>query len=259
MNRKSNDASRSRIAVIGALALSLGIAFFGFATVGSNTAHATAVACPYYDCGNWVIPHSGYALTNGPITFPGASPPLELRALDLVGPMQVSETVPLPQPGSSAQPESVMFGQMLIDLGPGTALEGRNLFADLTFPIANNGAGGGTTYDTQMLGLSVAATYVSPSGPIPFLIRESPTLGSTGQHTLSALPTPGTFQVDSFFDVFVELSLDNGQTFYPGSSPIHLDLQNVSPEPASMVMAGIGFVGVAAFVRRQRLRWRNAS
>lgn len=65
--------------------------------------------------------------------------------------------------------------------------------------------------------------------PVGTLIRESPTLASTGQTRLTDLG--GQFQIDSFFDVFTELSIDNGQTWAPSSSPLRMTLGPVNPTP----------------------------
>jgi hypothetical protein len=54
-----------------------------------------------------------------------------------------------------------------------------------------------------------------------YQLRESPTLASTGQcHAMST--GGGNFQITGFFDVFVELSTDGGQTWTPGSAPEHI-------------------------------------
>ncbi|MBL8382506.1 MAG: PEP-CTERM sorting domain-containing protein [Burkholderiales bacterium] len=67
----------------------------------------------------------------------------------------------------------------------------------------------------------VALSLVSTANPA-ILLRESPTLQSSGQMTLTSdgSGTGGTF--DSFFDVFVELSLDGGNTFNLIGPPVHL-------------------------------------
>jgi hypothetical protein len=54
--------------------------------------------------------------------------------------------------------------------------------------------------------------------PAGMLLRESPTLSSTGQ-VLSYSSSP----FSGFFDVFTELSTDGGQTWIPASGSDHLD------------------------------------
>jgi hypothetical protein len=68
------------------------------------------------------------------------------------------------------------------------------------------------------------------------LIRESPTLASTGETTITDIGS-GMYRIDSFFDVFTELSIDGGQTWIPGDSPMRLEL---IPEPATILLLGLG-------------------
>lgn len=58
------------------------------------------------------------------------------------------------------------------------------------------------TFDTEMLAMDLTGAG--------FMVRESPTKASTGKVT----PIPGG-GFDSFFDVFVELSFDGGQSWVP--------------------------------------------
>jgi hypothetical protein len=56
------------------------------------------------------------------------------------------------------------------------------------------------------------------------------------------------FHIDSFFDVFTELSVDGGQTWMPSASSVRVNL--VVPEPASIALAGLALIGLAAVARR---------
>src|SRR6185369_6360743 len=62
---------------------------------------------------------------------------------------------------------------------------------------------------------------------------ESPTLQSTGQTTVR--PVAGGFMISSFFDVFTELSTDNGVTWMPAQQSAHVELRN---DPAGVVPVG---------------------
>ena len=63
------------------------------------------------------------------------------------------------------------------------------------------------------------------------MLRESPTLRSQGGTAITPVPTTGTYRIDSFFDIFTELSVDGGATWTPASSaPAHHELQSSAPE-----------------------------
>ncbi len=96
------------------------------------------------------------------------------------------------------------------------------------------------TFQTEMLALNLV-------GGGGIMIRESPTLPSQGQTTITSIGG-GQFRIDSFFDVFTELSIDGGQTWIPsnGSTRVELGI----PEPGTRLLLGLGFALI--FVRRKK-------
>jgi PEP-CTERM motif len=87
------------------------------------------------------------------------------------------------------------------------------------------------TFNTEMTQLDLSGGGI--------FIRESPTLQSTGA-TMITDNGNGTFHIDSFFDIFTELSLDGGQTWTPSSSSTHVDLVAAAPEPGTLFLLGAG-------------------
>ena len=73
-------------------------------------------------------------------------------------------------------------------------------------------SGGTTTYTTEMLQLPLTAGTI--------MIRESPTKQSLGKHTIR--PDVGIFRISSFFDVFLDLSVDGGQTWIPANRSVRV-------------------------------------
>jgi hypothetical protein len=65
------------------------------------------------------------------------------------------------------------------------------------------------------------------------MIRESPTLPSLGQTSITDLGG-GLYQIDSFFDVFTELSIDGGNTWLPADSSVHVQAGN--PQTGSFML-----------------------
>jgi hypothetical protein len=73
------------------------------------------------------------------------------------------------------------------------------------------------------------------------MLRESPTLQSTGITTLTSLGG-GQYEIGSFFDVFTELSLDGGATWAQAEFAV--------PEPVALTLAGWAAIGLAVASRR---------
>lgn len=79
-------------------------------------------------------------------------------------------------------------------------------------------------------------------------IRESPTLPSLGSTSITDIGG-GMYHIDSFFDVFTELSLDGGATWRPSAGPSHVILG--IPEPTSIVLIGLALIGLIGIPRRR--------
>ena len=87
--------------------------------------------------------------------------------------------------------------------------------ANVTVRVAYNSTlpGSKDVFDTEMLALTISGGTLPPG----VMIRESPTLASTGQTTIRPI-AGGLYAIDSFFDIFTELSIDGGQTWAPSES-----------------------------------------
>ena len=133
-----------------------------------------------------------------------------------------------------------------------------DVFTDITL-VSNGGApthfsshmngqmkitnAGGGAYQTEMLQMDITGGLL----PAGMMIRESPTLQSLGQTTIT--PQGSQFTINSFFDVFTELSLDNGQNWSPASGSEHM-VGGPTPEPATFLAIGAGLFGLG--LRRRK-------
>jgi hypothetical protein len=166
----------------------------------------------------------------------------------------------IPSPGAPSYappaPGGTIIGNSFFDIFTEVSLDGGGTFAPMTVlsaptavQMTSAGAGGGTrSFDTEMLQLNISGGTLPPG----VMIRESPTRASTGRHSATDV-SGGTYQIDSFFDIFTELSVDGGQTWMlavdtqGGASPMHMVL---TPEPATMTLLGLG--SLVALIRRKR-------
>jgi len=130
--------------------------------------------------------------------------------------------------------------------GGGTWIPVGDIYAPALTTVRITGVGP-LDYSTEMLGLNITAS--TPLGTV--LIRESPTLASTGHTTLTAVS--GGYTVDSFFDVFTEISLDGGNSWIPDSlGPVHVLYECPEPGTTSIGLLGLGLAGLLRMHRRSR-------
>ncbi len=111
----------------------------------------------------------------------------------------------------------------------------------------SNGAGGGgggggaTTYQIELISMVLTGTFDDGTS---FTLQESPSLASTGVHITEPQPD-GQWQVDSFFDIYFELTVGGGPVA-AASGPQRMTLV---PEPATLFVMGCGAIGL---LRRRR-------
>ena len=163
--------------------------------------------------------------------------------------------VPGPPPGG-AQVDSFfdVFTELSIEpLGTASMVRESPTLQSIRTTRRNGLPPGTSVFDTEMLQLDLAGGSAGSTLPPGVMLRESPTLQSTGQTSITDIGG-GQFKIDSFFDVFTELSVDGGQTWTPSNAPLHL--VGGVPEPSTLMLAGLSLVAYTAMSIRRARRGR---
>ena len=134
-------------------------------------------------------------------------------------------------PPSLGTTQTHTFGSQVdfeVSFDNGATFQPASVPANATVRVTHTSDSGVTNiFDTEMLALNILGGTLPPG----MMIRESPTLASTGQTTMR--PVTGGFMISSFFDIFTEVSLDGGSTWSPSTGPGRMQLTAPAPEIAA--------------------------
>ena len=115
------------------------------------------------------------------------------------------------------------------------------LTGPMVMDVIGKGADTAGTWDTEIVSMSLM-------GEVPDrIIRESPSMQSLGSVTVNDLGG-GLYHIDSFFDVFTELSVDGGSSWMASAGSTRFV---IVPEPATMSVLGVGALMVLARRRKR--------
>jgi hypothetical protein len=142
--------------------------------------------------------------------------------------------------GTNETFDSIVLGNVSINGGPFNAI---SLFGPVQVFLFGYNPGDTGTFDTEMLSMSLQ----SVGGSV--MIQESPTQQSKGKTTITD-QGGGLFRIDSFFDVFTELSLDGGNNWVASVDKTRVDLGN-TPLPAAWLLfvSALGALGLLGWGR----------
>lgn len=139
-----------------------------------------------------------------------------------------------PPTGGSSTGFFDVFTEIRVDGGPFVPLSGKGTLVhrDSGLPYL----------EAEILSMSVSSSLGSPS----LLMRESPTRPSLGQTKLTIAGRET--RVDSFFDVFFDLSLDGGATWLSLTESVPL---GTVPEPATGTLLAMSVIAATTIARRK--------
>lgn len=126
--------------------------------------------------------------------------------------------------------------------------------------VSGGGGHGVTIFNRTSLGstgtFNLEINFLDLTGQ-GFRIRESPTRQSLGQTQVTDIGN-GDFRIDSFFDIFTELSVDGGESWIPdnnSSTGAHFQsatfVESVVPEPSSFLLLSGACLTLLARRRRR--------
>ena len=197
----------------------------------SNMCSFTVTVLPpiskWFYTGNLLPPANGMTLQPAPlgITFPGG-----IIISNVAQRFFGSSNAPPNILGGSVTASGACVMELDISLDGGATWHSCVVSnVPVTVGITNNGSDSGDTlYVTELTQLNVSGGTL----PAGVLIRESPTKASLGQTRIQ--PDTGGYQIDSFFDIFLEVSTDNGSTWVPAGGACTVQWQ---PDPMQYGLA----------------------
>ena len=161
---------------------------------------------------------------------------MEMKKIELLSREPIN-VIPLPPPGGSTMVSSFFDIFTEVTVGGTTYADSFfDIFTDVNVRNVTESGDPVETYETEILSLNLSGADL----PAGIQIRESPTRASSGQHRVTHL-TGGGYMVSSFFDIFLEVSTDGGQTWTPADRPMHSEMGlgvELSPEPQPFPVQG---------------------
>jgi hypothetical protein len=180
-------------------------------------------------------------LTNSPVQYD--SIPTEMLSLSLVS---SQPPVVTSDPGNGSFQVDSFFDIFYEVAAPG-GTHTVDSFFDIFFEIAFTPTGStndSRDWDVEILSLDLRGAPNNDSLERP---QASITNPHHGHVTILKLSEQGggTFQIDSFFDIFTELSIDGGNSYHPSIGPAHVASHATVPEPATALLVALGLSGLA--------------
>ncbi len=188
-------------------------------------------------------PDTGWYVAAQPVTYAIPGSPVVLSQIEHV---PFAATTVRTSDGNGGELET--FNSELLGMASvnGSAATPITLMGSVTVDVFDYSTGQLGTFNTQMTSMDMTGTLAGQSVQITL----DPNNVSTGQSSITDIGG-GNYVISSYFDVFTELSVGGG-TAKPSSGSDPVTLQQV-PEPAALIVwAGLGAMGLIAYVWRRR-------
>ena len=200
-------------------------------------------------CGEYLTPADVHALFEDPNLDPNIKKAIlsDISHSRFLNPVITPVPDPMDGPDELEKFESTLTGLVEVTFGDGTVISDLPVILQGAVEVLSQGKAGNTTgtFQTEILSMSLSGDL----NGTPIQIRESPDLASLGETTITPLVT-GDFQIDSFFDVFVDISIDGGPFIPQTGGPSRVDL---APEPSAVTLLLLGAaIGFGSWRKRRR-------
>ncbi len=215
-------------------------------------AAASATSDSFFDI--WV------ELSDDPIRFQMTGPPTSYGGIqtELVS-MELRSSAPIQVVSDPGDGTFVVdsFFDIFYSAGPPGGPYSIDSFFDITYRMSftlTDSSADHRVFDTEMLSLDLSQGPSGGSDVRPGL-SSSPQHRHRGHVTILKLAGGGggggggagdLYQIDSFLDIFTELSIDGGSSYQPANSVTPFEYRTLVPEPSSAALLALGLAALAA-------------
>ncbi len=169
-----------------------------------------------------LAPSNGEYLSTTPLIYNGSGLTVGLSGLELTGLSAVNAGNNLPgnTPGNTSTEQFTSFFDVFVSINGGPAIESTGTGTETVTLTRVNGTGDTGSFNTQLTALDLPGSVAGHSAVLT-ADTSNPSVGSTTISNASG----GDFRINSFFDIFTDLSIDGGALIPQANGPTVLTLE----------------------------------